>query len=326
MKTIVYIVPYFGKLPSGFEYWLRSCEVNTTINWLLVTDINFDFKLPNNFKLIKMSFEELKNKIQDMYDFKIAIDRPWKLCDFRPAYGEIFEEYISEFDFWGHCDVDLIFGNIRTFITDDLLNKFDKIGFQGHSTIYRNKKDVNVRYRMIFNGIDNYRDVFSINRGFCFDEGGISKIYEKLNIEYYKNVNFAHLKKYDINFFLGHKNVNDDYKNYRQVFVWQNGTLTRYFLNKNKKEIENEEYMYIHFWCRPISFKKMINKNYFFIYSDVVETKYKPINTKILNKYGKKKYLLFYIKAFIKNRKKISIKKILWNIKNRRKEKNESKA
>jgi len=29
--------------------------------------------------------------------------------------------------FWGYCDIDLIFGNIRAFMTDELLNEYDII-------------------------------------------------------------------------------------------------------------------------------------------------------------------------------------------------------
>ena len=48
-----------------------------------------------------------------------------------------------EYDFWGYCDIDLIFGNIRKFITDDILDKYDKILSRGHFTLFRNKDSIN---------------------------------------------------------------------------------------------------------------------------------------------------------------------------------------
>ena len=33
--------------------------------------------------------------------------------DLRPAYGVLFEEYLDGYDFWGHCDLDVLFGRIR---------------------------------------------------------------------------------------------------------------------------------------------------------------------------------------------------------------------
>ena len=38
MKSIAFIVPYFGKLPSMFNYWLKSVEYNPSIDFLIFTD------------------------------------------------------------------------------------------------------------------------------------------------------------------------------------------------------------------------------------------------------------------------------------------------
>ena len=45
-----------------------------------------------------------------------GVNSPYKLCDYKPVYGLIFDEDLQDYDFWGHCDVDLIFGDIRKFI------------------------------------------------------------------------------------------------------------------------------------------------------------------------------------------------------------------
>ena len=42
-----------------------------------------------------MTFESLRNRIQKLYDFKISLEKPYKLCDYKPAYGEIFKPEIS---------------------------------------------------------------------------------------------------------------------------------------------------------------------------------------------------------------------------------------
>lgn len=46
-----------------------------------------------------MSFEEMCDKIQKHFEFKIELPAPYKLCDYRPAYGEIFQDEIREYDF-----------------------------------------------------------------------------------------------------------------------------------------------------------------------------------------------------------------------------------
>jgi hypothetical protein len=44
-----------------------------------------------------------------------------------PAFGDVFSAEVKNYDFWGHCDMDVIFGKVRSFMTADLLNKYDII-------------------------------------------------------------------------------------------------------------------------------------------------------------------------------------------------------
>lgn len=230
MKKICYIVPYFGRLPQNFELWLNSCKTNPTIDWLIYTDDKTSYEYPNNVKVTYCTFDEIKRKIQSNFDFEINISRPWKLCDFRPAYGEIFSEDIQEYEFWGHCDLDVLWGNIRRFITNEILEKYEKIGFQGHSTLYKNTKEVNKRYQIKSSKYPSYKEIFKDAKGYCFDENIICSIYDELGIPYYHETIFAHLRKFEYNFVLAHVPENEEYKNKNQIFLWDSGTLNRLYL------------------------------------------------------------------------------------------------
>ncbi len=318
MKKICYIVPYFGKFPSYFQVWLDSCKFNEDIDWIIYTDDKTSYNYPNNVIVNYCTFEDMKNRIQKHYNFKICLDRPWKLCDFRPAFGEIFSEDIKKYDFWGHCDIDLLWGKISHFITNDILDKYDKIGFQGHSTLYRNSKDVNIRYKHILDNEIDYKNIFSSKQGFCFDEDGIEEIYKNLNIKYYNKINFAHLSKYDYGFFLCKFPKEDNYKNWRQIFSWKNGTLLRHYIDKNKT-LQTEEYMYIHFFCRHMNYKiNSFEENItYVIYPDVVDRLNQPLNEKYILKHGKYSKVKYYLKNLYLNRHKITFQKIINNIKGR---------
>ena len=315
MKRIAYVIPYFGKLPKGYQVWLKSCEMNPTVDWLLFTDDFSKYDYPSNVKVRYCTFEDIKKKIQSFYPFKLALNRPYKLCDFKPAYGEIFAEELEEYDYWGMCDVDLMWGDIRMFLTDEILGQYERIGNQGHSTLFRNDKDVNRRYRTCIEGILNYKTVFTNEKSFCFDESGLDRIYEALNIPYYKNVNFAHLRKYDAGFFLDLKPLSEGWKNYRQIFVWDNGKVIRYYLNNRK--VQQEEYMYCHFWCRPMNYRARVDNDSicFLIYSDVVCNFNGTVDKNIITRYGRPHKLLFIIKMLWFNRKKITVKKVIFNVK-----------
>ena len=46
MKSIAFVIPYFGKFPNYFSLWLQSCRNNPTIDWLLFTDSNEKYDYP----------------------------------------------------------------------------------------------------------------------------------------------------------------------------------------------------------------------------------------------------------------------------------------
>ena len=247
MYSIAYVVPYFVKFPKGFQFWLLSCKCNPSIDWLIFTDDKTPYDYPENVKVTYWTFDQMKKKAQAIYDFPIFLERPYKLCDFKPAYGEIFADELKDYDFWGHCDIDLVWGNIRKFYTDEVLGKYEKVGFNGHSNLYKNTPEVCARYRTHIEGKMYYRDVYSVDKGFAFDEPGMDDIYEALQIPVYKKIDFANLLKYDYGFFLDWGKEEDAYKNEHQVFTWHNGTLLRHYLDHGK--IKDEEYMYLHYFC-----------------------------------------------------------------------------
>ena len=60
--SIVYLIPYFGKLPESFQMWLLSCKMNPSIDWLLLTDDKTEYDYPDNVHVSYMSYEDIKNR------------------------------------------------------------------------------------------------------------------------------------------------------------------------------------------------------------------------------------------------------------------------
>jgi hypothetical protein len=136
MKSkVTFIIPYFGKLPNYFDLFLKSCEFNKDYSWIVFTDDTSLRKWPSNVLQVVMSFDELKKKIQSKFEFEIKITEPHKLCDYKPAYGYIFEEYLKESDYWGHCDIDTVLGNLDAFLEELFCQEFDKLFCLGHGNI-----------------------------------------------------------------------------------------------------------------------------------------------------------------------------------------------
>jgi len=126
---------------------------------------------PPNVKIIPYSIDRFKTDAVKALGFDVAIESGYKLCDFKPAYGHIFSDYIRDYDFWGYCDVDVIFGNIRSFMTDELLNEYDIVSARhdyltGCFALYCNTPFM----RELFKQSKDYRKVFTDPRNFFFDE------------------------------------------------------------------------------------------------------------------------------------------------------------
>jgi len=161
-----------GNYPWYLPYFLNSCSYNISVAFFIFTD-NQDnlIHLPANVKIIPYSIEQFKTDASKVLGIEVAIESGYKLCDFKPAYGFIFSDWIKDYDFWGYCDVDVIFGNIRSFMTDELLNEYDIISARhdyltGCFALYRN----NPFMRELFKQSKDYRKVFTESRNFFFDE------------------------------------------------------------------------------------------------------------------------------------------------------------
>lgn len=167
---VVFIIPYYGKLPIYFNNWRFTALRNKQFDFLFFTDIE-EIKEEDNIHVVNMSFKQIREFIQSKFDFPIELNSSYKLCDFRPAFGYIFSEYIENYVFWGHCDIDILLGDLSKFITPELLHQYDKLLEHGHMTIYRNTEQINSVFMSdgYFPEI-NYREVFSSVESYWFDE------------------------------------------------------------------------------------------------------------------------------------------------------------
>lgn len=172
MRTMVFIIPYIGSLPWYFPYFLHSCRYNPSIDFVILSDNkSVPVTLPPNVKIIHYTIDQFKTIAFKALGFEVVVDHGYKLCDFKPAYGYIFKDLVKGYNFWGHCDMDIIFGNIRNFMTDELLTKHDVISARhdyltGSFALYRNGLFNN----SLFMESRDYKKVFTSTQNFCFDE------------------------------------------------------------------------------------------------------------------------------------------------------------
>jgi hypothetical protein len=178
--SIRLVAVHFGPLPAYFSLTLHSMARNPDVSWLLLTDQQLPDP-PPNVAVQACQFEDLANRIRGHFDFPVSIERPYKVCDFRPAFGEIFASELAGYDFWGYCDLDVIFGRIRDHLPAAAFET-EKILFHGNFQLYRNTPGTAGWYRHEVGKV-SHRDALTRPEAMHFDEwAGIYYIVEDLGV------------------------------------------------------------------------------------------------------------------------------------------------
>lgn len=172
MKDIALVLPYYGKLPPYFNFFLRSLE-GKRLDVLFFSDLVVE-KYPANFKPIKMSLDEFKTLTERKLGVSVRIESSRRLCDFKPMYGKIFEDYLKGYDYWAFGDCDLVYGEkFNEDLADALSEDCDLFSLQdcfcsGPFCMIKNENRMNC----LFAVADNLQEVFEVAGEQCvaFDE------------------------------------------------------------------------------------------------------------------------------------------------------------
>lgn len=242
MNKVVFLIPYFGRIPDYFHLWLRSAEANPQFTFFLYTDLPFPVSSNSNVQIKRISFAQLQDKVRWKLGKSCVLKDPYKLCDYKPAYGELFAEDIQDFDFWGFCDVDLILGHLQHFISEELLATSDKLFDLGHFCIMRNNNKMNSLYKLKYPNVLDFAYTSRTNYCCHFDENGA----------------IAYAPNYDtsIRFYTAWPFFDVPINQYKMLHdgvevyaVWENGVLT---LNSIDGGF-TKEIMYIHLQKRKMT-------------------------------------------------------------------------
>ncbi len=197
---IAIVIPYFGTWPEWFPLFLKSCQYNPEIDWILVSDLKIKCACPANVKLFDVGLGELTERISQMFGLEVQIKYPYKLTDFKPAFGCIFSDYLSSYAFWGYGDMDLIYGKLNHFLSPGLFARYDIISpsrdfFPGHFLLLRNTDPI----CNFFRRARDWKKIFNAELCFSFDEknnnAGIRPEPEIIQTEIFRQIE-NHLLEY----------------------------------------------------------------------------------------------------------------------------------
>lgn len=260
MKSIVIIFPYFGTLPVQYKMWRASALANTTIDFLFFTDS--DIEQAQNIFVHKMQFYEFQRIVQKAFDFPIILDRPYKLCEYKQSYGYILQDYIKGYDFWGFGDLDLVYGDLRFFFTEDVLSRKFLLGW-GHLTLLHNDEDTNTYFMKQVKGYQNYKDAFTTNEITFFDEYGYKGCSDKWRDcrpdDCWLEWPFDNASKPKQSY-----HFNSLTRGWERV-IFEHKDNKLYMLRFNKGKLEKKESLYAHFQHRGFMKDHVTDNSHFLI-------------------------------------------------------------
>ena len=175
---------------------------------------------------------------------------PYKLCDLRPCLGQIHQREIAGHRFFGYGDIDVVYGNIRRFYTDDFLARGDAISahrerLSGHFLVLRNTEVI----RRAYECIPDYQDLLEQERNMNMDEGSFTAVFRSsksdvekppLIQEHFDPCQCRALFTERYSTILSPRGWHDGTMNYPQRWLWKNGILT------NQRDGQRE-FLYLHF-------------------------------------------------------------------------------
>ncbi len=194
--TIKILIPYFGKLPEWADLYFETLRRNSEIHFIFYTDCDIEsYRSITNITFNEISFETYLDNARKVLGIEFDPADAYKLCDLRPLYPILHFDEIKDADFYGWTDLDILFGDIRKFYTDEILSKFDvfsthEIRMSGHFSLFRNTK----RNRRLYLKIYDWRSKLAQPNFVGMDEHGITNalrmtLFDKLREKFGWHIN-----------------------------------------------------------------------------------------------------------------------------------------
>lgn len=139
-RKVVFIIVYYGKewprlLPP---FLISTLENSSDIDFLFVSNMDqFPVKTAANVRLVTKSLLALNELLFTMLNMSttnaITFKTAYKLVDFKPMFGYLFSDLITDYDYWGHLDADTILSRLidPAFILEKHLRNYNDDGGSG---------------------------------------------------------------------------------------------------------------------------------------------------------------------------------------------------
>lgn len=123
-RAVVFPVLYLGPLPVYFSFWARSCEyAGSGFHWIVYNDhIESEARINNCVFVIPYCWEDLAHDYRTRLGVTLhpRPDRK-KVLELRAFlyFLRRDQDGLADFPFWGLTDLDMVYGNLSSFLPDD---------------------------------------------------------------------------------------------------------------------------------------------------------------------------------------------------------------
>jgi hypothetical protein len=179
-------IALFSAWPNYLSIFFHCALHNPNVRFTLITNLDEhhsswnenlgNITKPNNVILVQYTFETIKAEIQKEnlgIGADLKLSSPYKLIDYKPMYGVLFQKELIGFSHWGWCDLDIFIGDIKAtyecgYKNEDFLS-YDSVNVHGPLMILRNTEFVNNFY-LNMRSYPSTVESFRHSRTILFDE------------------------------------------------------------------------------------------------------------------------------------------------------------
>lgn len=181
VNKIALIQVWIGKIPDYFWFHYETTKNIKGIDFIFFTDQDIELS-SENYTVVKTNIQNLEKKLSNILGEMIEIKSNKKICDLKASFGELFYEYIKNYDYFGCYDIDTLFGDVFFYIKDylgqyDFITVGDEVYYDrlsGPFLLMRNTQEI----RSLFKS-QEYIDCFKSKDVECFEENVLNKFSKK---------------------------------------------------------------------------------------------------------------------------------------------------
>ena len=236
---LMMLIPYFGRWPAWINLFIESCKWNPGVRWRFYTDCGEPDNKADNVDYIHLSFGDYKALVRERLGVAFDPAEPYKLCDLKPCLAFVHERDVAGFEFFGYGDIDVVYGDIGKFYTEEVRERFNVLSthperLSGHFAVLRNAP----AFRDAFRRIPEYRTLLEQPAHAAMDEGPFTSVLCLGGADLADNKQLYFQERYST--ILSPRGWHDGTMNYPQRWFWQRGRLTN--------ELDGpREFLYLHF-------------------------------------------------------------------------------